>query len=48
MVSRQVQNVSVALAPDFGEASHGALEGVAVQVRRRRRHDRVTLVLFLR
>ena len=36
------------LAPDFGEASHGPLKGVAVQVRRRRRHDRVMLVLFLR
>ena len=35
-------------APDLSEAGHGELEGVAVQVRRRRRHDRVTLVPRLR
>ena len=35
-------------APDFGEAGHGPLEGVAMQVRRRRRHDGVTLVPFPR
>ena len=38
----------VPLAPDFSESGHRALEGVAVQVRRRRRHDRVTLVPLLR
>ena len=47
MVSRQVQNVSVSVAPDLGETSHGALKGVAVQVRRSRRHDRMTLIAFL-
>ena len=48
MVSRQVQNVSISLAANFGQAGHGPLERVAVQVRGRRRHDRVTLVAFLR
>ena len=36
------------LGPDFGKSGHGALEGVAVQVRRRRGQDRVTLVALLR
>jgi hypothetical protein len=36
------------MAPDFSEAGHRQLEGVAVQVRHRRRHDRVTLVPLLR
>ncbi len=35
------------MAPDFSEAGHRPLEGVAVQVRHRRRHDRVTLVPLL-
>ena len=38
----------VPVAPDFGKSGHCALEGVAVQIRRPRAHDRVTLVPFLR
>ena len=36
------------VASDFSEARHGALEGVAVEIRHGRRHDRVALVPFLR
>ena len=36
------------LAPRFGEPGHGALEGMAVQVHGRRRHDRVKFIPLLR
>src|SRR3984885_6027406 len=38
----------VALAPDFSESGYRALEGVAVQIRWRGGHDRMTPVPLLR
>ena len=46
MSRRQVQKLSRRVgAAALGEAGHGALEGVAVQVGRRRQKDRVALAL---
>ena len=46
MSRRQVQKLSLRVgAAALGEAGHGALEGMAVQIGRRRQEDRVALAL---